>query len=249
MTQFDLSGMCAVVTGGSRGIGLAIVRALADAGARVASWSRDLASNRRAVAGVDAIAVCCDVSRPEDVRRAFDETVAALGKVDILVVNAGRPGEDVLFPDCELPEWDAIIATNLTAPFTCIRAFAQHAIARGGGGKVVVISSIGAEFAMPRAVAYSAAKAGLTGLTRSVAVALARHDVQVNCVEPGWTDTEMSARQVHGERTGPALIKRTPARRFARPEDIAGVCVYLASPASHFHTGDVIRVDGGFVVA
>lgn len=249
MTAFDLTGRRAVVTGGSRGIGHAIVRAFTQQGARVASWSRDLAANQAAVEPLGALAVRCDVTDRDAVDRAFGETVEALGGVDVLVVNAGQAGDDVLFPDSDPAQWDSVIATNLTAAFTCVRAFAQHAIGRGGGGKVVVISSVGAEFAMPRAVAYSAAKAGLTGFTRSVAVALARHDIQVNCVEPGWVDTDMSAPQLSDERVAAALVRRTPVRRFGQPDDICGACVYLASGAARFHTGDVLRVDGGFVVA
>jgi NAD(P)-dependent dehydrogenase (short-subunit alcohol dehydrogenase family) len=249
VTSFDLGGRRAVVTGGSRGIGLAIVQAMSKHGAQVASWSRHLDTNRAAVQSLQAFPVRCDVTDRDDVERAMSETIALLDQVDIMVVNAGRAGEDVLFPATDPVEWDSIIATNLTSVFSVVKAFAEHAIARGGGGKVIIVSSVGAEFAMPRAVAYAAAKSALSGFTRSVAVALARHGIQVNCVEPGWTDTALSAPQLQDERIRAALIRRTPARRFATPDDIAGVCVYLASPAADFHTADVVRVDGGFVVA
>jgi NAD(P)-dependent dehydrogenase (short-subunit alcohol dehydrogenase family) len=249
MTGFDLQGKHAVVTGGSRGIGLAIATALRAHGAGVACWSRNLQAAEAAMAAIGGLAIRCDVTDRADVIRAMEQTLAEFGQVDIMVVNAGRAGEDVLFPATDPDDWDSVIATNLTAVFSCVRAFAAHAVTRGGGGKVIIMSSVGAEFAMPRAVAYAAAKAGLTGFTRSAAVALARHGIQVNCVEPGWTRTELSAPQTEDARTSAALIRRTPARRFAEPADIAGVCVYLAAPASDFHTGDVLRVDGGFVIA
>jgi NAD(P)-dependent dehydrogenase (short-subunit alcohol dehydrogenase family) len=249
VTGFDLSGKRAVVTGGSRGIGLAIATALSAQGARVASWARGEAANEAAMRPLGGLAVPCDVTDRAAITRAMEATLAEFGQVDILVVNAGRRGEDVLFPATSMADWDAVIATNLTAVFGCVQTFAGHAIERGGGGKVIIVSSIGAEFAMPRAIAYASAKAALTGLTRSAATALARHDVQVNCVQPGWTRTDLAASQLDDERIRAALIRRTPARRFAEPADIAGVCVYLGSAESDFHTGDVLRVDGGFVIS
>ena len=249
MTGFDLQGRNAIVTGGSRGIGLAIATALRAHGAQVACWSRNLQAGEAAMDPIGSVAFACDVTDRAAVAQAMEQTLAGFGHVDIMVVNAGQPGEDVLFPATDPDDWDSVIATNLTAAFSCVRAFAAHAVARGGGGKAIIVSSIGAEFAMPRAVAYAAAKSGLTGFTRSAAVALARHGIQVNCVEPGWTRTELAAPQLEDDRTGAALLRRTPARRFAEPADIAGVCVYLAAPASDFHTGDVLRVDGGFVIA
>jgi len=246
--SFDLAGKVAVVTGGSRGIGLAIGAALVAHGATVASWSRDLTTNRAAAAGISAHAFRCDVSDRGDVERAMAETVDQLGRVDILVANAGVAGEDTPFPQTDPADWDQVIATNLTAAFTTVRHFSLHAIDRGGGGKVVLVSSVVAEVGLPRAIAYASAKAGLLGFTRSAATALARHDIQVNCVEPGWTETDMVTDQLGDDRVGRALIRRTPARRFGTVDDIAGVVVYLVSSAADFHTGDVVRVDGGFVL-
>lgn len=245
---FDLTGRCAVVTGGSKGIGLAIARGLADHGAHVALWARGQEALANAAQQLRALPVVCDVTDRSAVRRAMQETTDAFGQIDVLVANAGRPGEDMLFPDIADADWDAIVGTNLTGVYNAVRPFADHAIARGGGGKVIVVSSIAAEIALPLAVAYASAKAGLIGFTRSAAVALARHGVQVNCVEPGWVETDMTGPQREDERARSWMLSRTPARRFGRAEDLAGICVYLASTASDFHTGDTIRVDGGFVV-
>jgi NAD(P)-dependent dehydrogenase (short-subunit alcohol dehydrogenase family) len=238
-----------VVTGASRGIGLAVAQALKDAGAEVALWGRSaerLAEPARQVGGVPVV---CDVSSRQSVDAAFAETADALGGIDIVVANAGQEGENVGFEEVTLEQWDSIIATNLTGCFHTMQAGARHMIAQDRGGKIITVSSMGAHWAMGRAPAYAASKAGVLALTRSAASRLARYRIQVNSVLPGWIDTEMASNQIGSEAIGPALRQRTPARRFGRPEDLAGVCVYLASAAADFHTGDAVRVDGGFLIS
>jgi NAD(P)-dependent dehydrogenase (short-subunit alcohol dehydrogenase family) len=247
--MFDLAGRVAVVTGGTKGIGLSIARALKAQGADVACWARQPAAAEVDLEQAGLAGFECDITDDDSVAAAMAATLERFGRVDVLVASAARPGEDVLFPGSSIESWTAIIDTNLTGTFRTVQSFAGHAIERGGGGKVIVISSIAAEFAMPRAIGYATSKAGLVGFVHSAASALARHDIQVNGVEPGWVATEMSAPQLQDDRVGQALLRHTPARRFGTGDDLAGICVYLASSASGFHTADMIRVDGGFSVS
>lgn len=244
----SLSGKRAVVTGGAKGIGLAISRQLSAAGAQVALWGRDMAALEAAAEELGGIAVACDVTSTESVEAATKETTAAIGGIDILVANAGRPGEGLPFHSIDDELWDSIIDTNLTGVWRCVRAMVPG-FREQNHGKIIIIASIGAVTGMSRAPAYSAAKSGLLGLSRSSAAALARYNVQVNAVLPGWVRTEMSSPELSNDALRERLEDRTLARRTAEPAEIAGVCVYLASPASDFHTGDVIRVDGGYLVA
>lgn len=247
--MFDLTGRRIVITGASRGIGEALAVGLTEAGASVALWGRDAGRLAEPAARCGGVAVTCDVTSREDVERAYAQTVDALGGVDGVIANAGRPGEDVPFEEVTLEQWDAVLATNLTGCFHTVQAGAKQMIAAGTGGKIVVISSMGAEYAMGRAPAYAASKAGVLALTRAAAARLARYDIQVNAIMPGWIETEMAAPQLESDTVGPALRKRTPARRFGRPDELVGISAYLLSDASSFHTGDSIRVDGGFLIA
>lgn len=244
-----LAGRSAVVTGGSRGIGAAIARSLAGAGCQVAVWARDPAPSGSPAQEGLASAVSCDVTSRESVAGALEQTISRHGFVDVLVAAAGRGDADRRFPDVADSDWDDVIRTNLTGVYNVVKPVSQHMIDRGQGGKIIVISSIAAGFAMPRAVAYAAAKAGLSGFTRSVAVALARQDIQVNSVNPGWIETDMNVDLYAREDQATRLVRRTPAHRLGQPDDIVGICLYLASAASGFHTGDVISVDGGFSIA
>lgn len=246
---FSLRGRTAVVTGASRGIGLAVAQAFADAGAEVALWGRSAERLAAPAARVGGTPVVCDVTSRESVDAAYAQTVAVLGGVDIVVANAGQEGENTGFERVTLDQWDSVIATNLTGCFHTMQAGAQRMIEQGRGGKIITVSSMGAHWAMGRAPAYAASKAGVLALTRSAASRLARYDIQVNAVLPGWIDTEMASNQIGSDTVGPAMLQRTPARRFGQPEDLGGVCVYLASASASFHTGDALRVDGGFLIS
>jgi NAD(P)-dependent dehydrogenase (short-subunit alcohol dehydrogenase family) len=249
---FDLTGRVAVVTGGNGGIGLGIARGLAQAGATLAIWARDRVKSEAAVKelealGARALAVPCDVSDEAQLARAVADTVAALGRIDVCVANAGF-GVVKATLELSLEEWRKVTATDLDGVFLTFRETAKHMIARGGGGKLIAISSIGEIYGMPRQVPYAASKGGLGSLVRSLAVELARHDIQVNGVQPGWIVTDATKPLLDWKAMNDTIVHRTPARRWGKPEDVAGACVYLASAASGFHTGDTLRVDGGYSV-
>jgi NAD(P)-dependent dehydrogenase (short-subunit alcohol dehydrogenase family) len=247
---FDLSGRVAVVTGGNRGIGLGLATGLAKAGASLALWARDAARSEEAAETLRAHGgrvepFACDVSSEESVVAATRETVERLGRVDIGVANAGFGAAGNLL-EMPLDEWRRILATNLDGAFLTFRELGRHMKERGGGGKLIAISSISAKSGTPLQPHYAASKGGLEAMVRSFAVRLARYDVQVNAVEPGWIVTEATQGAVENEGFSDIVMRRTPARRWGTPEDFEGIAVYLASDASRYHTGDVIRIDGGY---
>jgi NAD(P)-dependent dehydrogenase (short-subunit alcohol dehydrogenase family) len=250
---FDLSGHVVVVTGGNSGIGAGIARALAAAGAGVAVWGRRPGHNQAVAAelaamGARAVGVECDVADEASVDEATRITVGALGRIDSCVTSAGVASQP--YPVGELPaaEWQRVLGINLGGTFTVMRSVTRHLLSRGAEGSLIAISSVSALHGHPRAAPYAAAKAGITGFVRSLAVELARHGIRANAVLPGWIDTELIGGVTHDERTGGAILRRIPLRRWGTPEDLGGVIVYLASRASRYHTGDVIRVDGGYAI-
>lgn len=241
-----LDGRRAVVTGGAKGIGGAISRQFAAAGAKVAVWGRDRAALEKVADEIGGVAVTCDITSTESVQAAAALTNERLGGIDILIANAGRAGEGARFEEIDEALWDDVINTNLTGTWRCIQACVPG-FKQQGHGKIVVVASIGAVAGMSRAPAYSAAKTGLLGLSRSTAAALGRYNVQCNAVLPGWVETEMTVPELGNDQVRPRLMERSITRRPAQPDEIAGICVYLASTASDFHTGDEIRVDGGYL--
>jgi NAD(P)-dependent dehydrogenase (short-subunit alcohol dehydrogenase family) len=248
-----LSGLVAVVTGGNDGIGYGIAEALAQAGADIAVWGRRAERNDSAAAslaelGVSTTAATCDVSDEAQVEAAMTHTVDALGKVDILVANAGRGGQGRTILDVSLDEWRAVTAVNLDGTFLCLRAAARHMVDRGEGGALVTVASTSAFHGAPRNDAYGASKAGVLALTRSMAVGLARHKIRVNALCPGWTRTELSELGYQNEAFREATIRRTPVRRWADPSELGPAAVYLADPRHTFHTGDHLVVDGGYTI-
>lgn len=249
---FDLSGRVAVVTGGNRGIGLGMARGLARAGAKLALWARDEARSAEAEQelsglGAEVLSVSCDVSSEEDVRSACAATLERFGRIDAGFANAGYGafGNPLKL---SLESWRRLMAVNLDGAFLTFRELARHMVERGGGGKLVVIGSIGASFGMPRQEHYSASKGAVLSLVRSLAVEFGRHDVQANAIVPGWIVTDATAPAVGYKKLSDTIVHRTPARRWGTPDDLEGVAVYLASPASRFHTGDVLTIDGGYSV-
>jgi NAD(P)-dependent dehydrogenase (short-subunit alcohol dehydrogenase family) len=249
---FDLRGHVAVVTGGNGGIGLGMARGLARAGASIAVWARNPQKNEASVAelaalGAEAIAIPTDVTNEEQVAEAMERTVARFGRVDSCFANAGA-GKSVSFTEMTIADWNAVVDINLVGAFLCFRESARHMIARGGGGKLIGIASIGSIHGMPRQAQYSASKAGLCALVRSLAVELSRHAIQANSILPGWIETDMTEGARAWDKLRETVVQRTPARRWGRPGDFEGIAVYLASKASDFHTGDTIRVDGGYAV-
>lgn len=249
---FDLGGRVAVVTGGNRGIGLGMAEGLADAGARLSLWARDPERNAETVAalrerGAEVEAIACDVSREADVVRAAEATLERFGRIDVGIANAGFGRNAEVF-ELDVEEWHRILATNLDGVFLTFRELGRHMASREGGGKLIAISSISAGSGTPMQPHYAASKGGLEAMVRSFAVRMARYDVQVNAIRPGWIETEATAGGVAHEGFSQVIMRRTPARRWGTPADFAGIAVYLASDASRYHTGDVIRVDGGYSI-
>jgi 2-deoxy-D-gluconate 3-dehydrogenase len=247
---FDLHDKVAVVTGGNGGIGLGIARGLAAAGARVALAGRNEDKTAAAVAeierlGAAALGIRADVTDAEQVKSMVARTVECFGGLDILVANAGTNIRKTP-QSYSLEEWHQIVDTNLTSAFACCLA-AHPEMQRQGGGKIVTIGSMSSIFGFDMGTIYSATKGAMVQMTRSLASAWARDNIQVNCILPGWIDTDLTVR---ARSNIPGLyekvVDRTPARRWGTPADLAGTAVFLCSPASDFVTGTAIPVDGGF---
>lgn len=250
MELFQLQGKVALVTGGNSGLGLAMARGLAQAGATVVILGRREERNDAAVAafaaeGLRAHAIGADVTEPAQVQSAVDEVGARLGGLDILVANAGSNRRKAP-QDYALDEWRALIELNLTSVFTSCQA-AYPALMRRGGGKIVTIGSMASLFGFDMAAAYAAAKGGVVQLTHSLAMAWAADRIQVNCILPGWIDTELTTgarAQVPG--LNERVLARTPAGRWGQPDELVGAAIFLCSRASDFVTGVALPVDGGF---
>jgi 2-deoxy-D-gluconate 3-dehydrogenase len=250
MTPFDLTGRVAIVTGGNRGIGLAIARGLAEAGAAVVIAARDRARLAQAKdellkSGRDITAIELDVADPDSIRRMTSTALATFGRIDVLVANAGTNIRKA--PEAyTLEEWNVVLDVNLRAPFLCAQAVLP-AMQAAGRGKIINIGSMTSIFGASFAAPYSASKGGIVQLTKALATAWARHDIQVNALLPGWIDTELTERS-RAEIVGleQRVTERTPAGRWGKPEDLAGAAVFLASRASDFITGAAIPVDGGY---
>jgi 2-deoxy-D-gluconate 3-dehydrogenase len=252
--MFDLSGKAALVTGGNGGIGLAMARGIAQAGAGIAIAGRNQAKSSDAAEGitrdfgVKAITVEVDVADEAQVRRMVEHAERELGRLDILVNNAGtnirKPAHELTFE-----EWNLVLTTNLSSAFVASQA-AYAAFKRAGGGKIINIGSMFSVLSAGFAPVYSASKGGLVQLTKSMAIAWAKDNIQVNAVLPGWIDTELTQqarRDVPGLHE--AVLSRSPTGRWGLPEDLAGTAVFLASTASDFVTAAVIPVDGGYLVS
>ena len=250
MSLFDLKGRVALVTGGNGGIGLGMARGLAGAGAAVAVAGRNRSKSEAAAAelaklGVKTAVVDVDVANEAACRKAVTDTAKALGRLDILINNAGinirKPVHELA-----LDEWKQVIDVNLTSMFVCCQA-AYPLMQQAGGGKIINIGSMLSIFGAPFAPAYGASKGGAVQLTKSLATAWAKDNIQVNAVLPGWIDTDLTQaarKEVSGLNS--MVLMRTPARRWGTPDDLGGIAVFLASPASDFVTGTAIPVDGGY---
>ena len=247
MNSFDLTGKAALVTGGNGGIGLAMARALAQAGAALAIAGRDAGKNAAAAAELKAVPIACDLKDADACRAMVDEAAGRLGRLDILVNNAGTNIRKAP-QDYSVAEWRAVLDTNLTSAFVASQAAYPHML-RAGGGKIVNIGSMMSLFGASFAAPYGASKGGVVQLTRSLAAAWAKDHIQVNAVLPGWIDTDLTQnarREVSGLHD--SVLRRTPVGRWGVIDDMGGVAVFLASAASDFVTGAVIPVDGGYSI-
>ena len=250
MSLFDLKGRVALVTGGNGGIGLGMARGMAEAGAAIAVAGRNVGKSEAAAAelaklGVKTAVIEVDVADEASCRRMVEATVERLGRLDILVNNAGinirKPANEL-----SLQEWRQVIDVNLTSAFICCHA-AYPRMKAAGGGKIINIGSMLSIFGASFAPAYGASKGGIVQLTKSLAVAWAKDNIQVNAVLPGWIDTDLT-RRAREEVSGlnAMVLMRTPAGRWGDPKDMSGIAVFLASKASDFVTGTAIPVDGGY---
>lgn len=247
-----LEGRVALVTGASRGIGRAVALALADAGAGVACCARSTEQAEATAAeigrrGGRARGLRLDVMERLQIDAAVAAATTALGTVDVLVNNAGvtleKPSIDTTDAD-----WNTVLATNLTAMFQLARAVAPGMMERGRG-KIINIGSMYGKIGVPRYAAYCASKGAVDALTRSLAVEWARHGIQVNCLAPGYVNTDIPRTAMADEKTRALFLSRVPARRIGEPEEVGALAVFLASPASDFMTGQTVYLDGGQTIA
>src|SRR6185369_7317184 len=246
MTTIDLTGKVAFVTGSTRGIGLAIARALYGAGAKVAVVGRDQARAAAAAAtlGERAAGFACDVARGDQVEAAIAAAERALGPIDILVNNAGLTRDNILLRLSEA-DWDAVLDANLKGAFHTTRAVIKGMMKRRSG-RIVNITSIVGLTGNKGQANYAASKAGLIGFTKSVAKEYASRGVLVNCVAPGFIETDMTAALPEAARA--TLLEDIALGRLGRPEDVAGAVLFLASDLAGYVTGQVLVVDGGMVI-
>ncbi|MEE8433749.1 MAG: glucose 1-dehydrogenase [bacterium] len=253
MELFDLTGKVAIVTGGNGGIGLGMARGLARAGAAVAVVARNAEKSAAAVRELDtlggggAMAVEADVSKGDAVAAMVERVAEKLGRIDILVNNAGINIRK-LPQDLSEEEWHRVMDTNLTSVFLCCKACYPEFI-KAGGGKILNNGSMMSIFGAPWTPAYAASKGGMVQLTKSLATAWAKDNIQVNCFLPGWIDTELTQRTRREiEGLNEKVLARTPVGRWGHIDEFQGLAVFLASAASAFVTGTAIPIDGGFSV-
>jgi NAD(P)-dependent dehydrogenase (short-subunit alcohol dehydrogenase family) len=249
---FDLSGRTAVVVGGTSGIGRAISHGLAQAGADVVCTSRRTEQVAASAAEIEALGrrtIRCtsDVSSRESLENLLAECVKAFGKVDILVNCAGRTKREPIVDQNE-DDWNEIIDTNLNGTLRSCQVFGKHMIANGYG-RIINIASLSTFVALFEVAAYSASKAAVASLTKSLAIEWAKLGVNVNAIAPGVFITELNTNLLTGTPRGNEFLIRTPMGRFGKVEELAGAAVFLASEAASFVTGEVIVVDGGFLAS
>jgi NAD(P)-dependent dehydrogenase (short-subunit alcohol dehydrogenase family) len=248
---FRLANKTAIVTGGGSGIGRRVGIALAENGVNVAIGDMDRAAANRVVSEIEAkghqgIAIKVDVTHPEDVHQMVDVVVRRYGRIDILFNNAGigirGPAERF-----SLEDWNRTIAVNLTGMFICAQAVG-NVMMKQGGGKIINTSSVSGKLGHPGNVAYAAAKHGLVGMSKVMAVEWAKHHINVNCIGPGLIRTPLTAPSFKNRKRYDELVRQIPMGRFGEPEDLVGAVIFLASDASNYMTGQTIYVEGGRMI-
>ncbi len=250
--RVDLSGKTAVVTGSATGIGKATVKRFAESGATVVVDYLDKSADADELvdavrnAGGKAVAIQADVSEEGAVERLIGETVARFGGVDILVNNAGIEHSYPVV-DTPLDVWQEVIRVNLTGPFLCSRAVARAMIERGKGGRIVNVSSVHEDLAMPKNASYTASKGGVRMFMRTLALELAPHGITVNDVAPGAIATPINRDVRKDPHKDEALLAEIPLGRVGEPDEIAAMCAFLASGAASYVTGSTFVIDGGLL--
>jgi len=246
MNRIDLKGQRAIVTGGAQGIGRAVAERLLDSGAAVAIWDRDEAVLGEALGKISARGKACavevDVSDPESVVSAAGETLERLGGTEILVNNAGISGPNMPTWEYPIADWNEILAIDLNGVFHCCRAVVPHLIERNYG-RVVNVASVAGKEGNPNASAYSAAKAGVIALTKSLGKELAGYDISVNCVTPAAARTRIFDQMT--QKHIDYMLSKIPRGRFVEVEEVAAMVAWLASNECSFTTGGVFDLSGG----
>jgi gluconate 5-dehydrogenase len=248
---FDLSGRTALITGSTRGIGLALARGLAEAGARVIVNSRQQAAVDQALdtlkgLGFDVRGTAFDVADEASVGAAFEAFDSQGLDIDILINNAGIQHRKPML-ELELRDWQRVIDTNLTAAFIVGKQAARRMVARGRGGKIINIGSLTSEAARATVAPYTVAKGGIKLLSRAMAAEWARFDIQANSIGPGYILTDMNEALVNDAQFDAWVKSSNPAQRWGKPEELVGAAVFLASAASNYVNGQIIYVDGGWL--
>lgn len=246
--MFDLTGKTALVTGATGGIGAGIATALHKAGATVAVSGRQVEKLQALAAALgDRVHVVpCDLADKAQVGKLIDEAVKAMGRLDILVNNAGLT-KDNLFMVMKDEQWDDVIAVNLTSTFMLMRAAARHMLrSKTGYGRIINISSISGVMGNPGQGNYAASKAGMIGMTKSLAREVANRGITANCIAPGFIKTAMT--DALNEKQVAEISQHIPAQRFGTPDDIAAAALYLASVEGSYMTGQTLHVNGGMAM-
>jgi NAD(P)-dependent dehydrogenase (short-subunit alcohol dehydrogenase family) len=249
--QFSLEGKVAVVTGSTRGIGRAIAEGLAGAGAAVAVNGRNTETTQAAAAemaasGARTLPVAADVSKAFEVERLISLTVATFGRLDILVNNAGISPYYKAAETVTEAEWDEIMRVNLKGVFLCCQAAGRVMIPQKSG-RIINISSIGGQVALPKLLAYTAAKGAVNQLTRALAVEWAAYGILVNVIAPAFVETDLTKGLRKNPKLRDDLIRQVPLGRLGESSEVVGAAIYLASDAASYVTGHVLNIDGGWL--
>jgi NAD(P)-dependent dehydrogenase (short-subunit alcohol dehydrogenase family) len=257
MELFDLTGHTAIITGGNGGLGLAMARGLAKAGANVAIWARNADKNTAAVDELcalgqgDVLALTCDVAEDAAIETAMAQTLGAFGRVDVCFANAGISGAGTAIPDITAAGWDHTMAVNTRGAALVYKHVTRHMIARAkdgdAGGKLVATSSGQSIMGVNRSSDYAASKAAVNGLTRAAAFELARHQITANALLFGYYETDITAKA--DPKFGEWMSRRIPLRRPGDHAGLEGLAVFFASPHSDYITGQCLPVDGGLSIS
>jgi len=249
--MFELKGKTAIVTGASRGIGEAIAKGFAKAGADLVLVSRNLSALEKVAKEIEgigrkALPMAADIGNPDDIQKTVAAALKIFPRIDILVNNAGISPVLKKAEEMDLKDWEQIVRVNLTGTFLFCQAVGKVMIQQGGG-KIINMATVGAVVGFPRQIGYCATKGGILQLTKVLAIEWTRYNIQVNAIGPAYLETELTKGMRESKIISENLLRRTPMGRFGKPEEIVGAAIYLASDASSYVTGQTLFVDGGWL--